>query len=160
MRPTRIRALLGVAAVCAAAAWLAVRAAFASLAPLPWTAIPALVLLAGAELAIARSLVARMSGRGKPPAPLAVARIAALAKASSAAAAVFGGLAAGAAGYAASQLGKSVPRHDALAGLATLAAAVALAAAALYLERCCRAPRPPGDAEPPRSWPADWHQPR
>jgi len=156
--PTRLRTLLAVAAVCAAAGWLAVRAAFVSLPPLPWTTIPALLLLAAAETAIARNLTARMTGRGsgKPPEPMAVARLAAFAKASSVAAAVFGGLAAGFVIYVADSLDKAIPRHDAIAAASTLAAAVILAAAALYLERCCRAPKPPDDDElppPPRGQP-------
>src|ERR1039458_4326292 len=66
------------------------------------------------------------------------------------AAAVFGGLAAGFLIYVADSLDKTIPRHDAIAAASTLAAAVVLAAAALYLERCCRAPEPPGDEEFPR----------
>jgi len=156
--PTRLRTLLAVAAVCAAGSWLAVRATFASLPPLPWTAIPALVLLAAAETVMARNLTARLAGRGRPVAPVAVARLAALAKASSVAAAVFGGLAAGCGIYGAQNLAKMVPRHDAVVGLATFAAAVLLAAAALYLEHCCRARTPPDDDLPPDPWgPADWH---
>ena len=88
-----------------------------------------------------------MEGRrpGKPVEPIAVARMAALAKASSAAAAVFGGLAAGFRIYVAGPLGKGVPRADAYAAGGTVIAAAALTAAALYLERCCRAlgPRRP-----------------
>jgi hypothetical protein len=148
--PTRLSTLLAAAAVSAAGAWLAVRAAFVNLPPLPWTAIPALLLLAAAETAIARNLTFRIRGGGKPPAPMAVARLAAFAKASSVAAAVFGGLAAGFLIYVADSLDKTIPRHDAIAAASTLAAAVVLAAAALYLERCCRAPEPPGDEEFPR----------
>jgi hypothetical protein len=160
VNPTRLRTLLVTAAVCALAAWLAVGAAFAGLAPLPWTAIPALLLLAAAETAIARNLTARLTGRGgaKPPVPMAVARLAAFAKASSVAAAVFGGLAAGFLIYVAGSLGKTIPRHDAIVAGSTLAAAVLLAAAALYLERCCRAPRPPDEDDFPP--PADGQRPR
>jgi len=103
---------------------------------------------------IGRNLAARRRGRrgGKPLEPIAVARLAALAKASSVVAAIFGGLAAGFAAYVAGSLDKAVPRHDAIAALVTLAAAVALAAAALYLEQSCRALRPPDTdgAPPPR----------
>jgi Protein of unknown function (DUF3180) len=155
MTPTRPRTLVAVAVVCAAAAWLAVRASYAGLPPLPWTAIPALLLLAFGEVLIGRNLVARRRGRrsSKPLEPMAVARLAALAKASSVAAAIFGGLAAGFVIYVAGSLDKAVPRHDAIAALVTLAAAGALVAAALYLEQSCRAPRPPGNDEgtPPRS---------
>jgi Protein of unknown function (DUF3180) len=148
--PTRPGILVFVAVVCAAAAWLAVRATFATLPPLPWSAVPALLLLALGETVAGRNLRARLSGRrpaAKPLQPMAVARMAALAKASSLAAVVLGGLAAGFAAYVAGELQKDAPRADAYPAVATILAAVALLAAALYLERCCRSPRPPEDSE-------------
>lgn len=158
MKPTRPRVLVAIAAVCAAAAWLAVRASFSSLPPLPWTAVPALLVIAVGEMLLARNVRARMRGSGKPLAPTGVAQAAALARASSAAAAVFGGLAAGFLIYVSGSLNKTVPGSDALAAGATLASAVALLAAALFLERRCRAQRPPDDDDDP---PPDigWHQP-
>ena len=87
-----------------------------------------------------------------------MARLAALAKASSTAAAVIGGLAAGFAIYVTGLLDKSIPRADAYAAWATVAAAAALLAAALYLERCCRAPRPPDEQDSPsEDRHVDWH---
>jgi hypothetical protein len=44
-------------------------------------------------------------------------------------------------------LSKPTPRSDAITASGTLAAAIVLAVAAVYLERCCRAPDLPGDAE-------------
>jgi hypothetical protein len=94
-------------------------------------------------------------------APLAVARLVALAKASSAAAAALGGLVAGYLAYVLHEVDKSVPARDARVAGATLAAALALLAAALYLEHCCRAPKPPDDdsddesAHSKDSW--QWH---
>jgi Protein of unknown function (DUF3180) len=151
MQPTRPWALLGLAAVIAAITWFGVRAAFADLPPLPWTAVPALGLLAVGEWLTARNLRDRMNGRitGKPVQPLAVPRLAAFAKASSAAATIFGGLALGLGIYASGSLDKPAFRHDAIAGAATLLAAILLAAAALYLERACRAPEPPSDDDLP-----------
>ena len=151
MKPTRPGALIAIAAVCGAAAWLAVRATFAGLPTLPWTAVPALLLLAIGETGIGRNLHARIRGRGsgKPIAPMAVAQVVALAKASSAAAAALGGLAAGFLIYVIGSLDKAVPRGDALAAGVTLASAAVLVAAALYLENCCRAPPPPEDQEDP-----------
>jgi Protein of unknown function (DUF3180) len=147
--PTRPGMLVFVAVVCAAAAVLTVRATFATLPPLPWSAVPALLLLAVAETFAGRNLAARLRGRagGKPLQPMAVARMAALAKASSLAAVVLGGLAAGFGIYVLGQLEKNTPRADAISALATVLAAAALLAAALYLERCCRSPRPPEDSE-------------
>jgi uncharacterized membrane protein YfcA len=144
VKPTRPGSLLLIGVVCAAIAWIIVRQTFATLPPLPWTAVPAMALLAIGEAIIGRNLKARREGRrpGKPLEPVAVARTAALAKASSAAAVALGGLAAGFGAYVAGQLGKNVPRADAYAAAGTVIAAAALTAAALYLERCCRASEP------------------
>jgi hypothetical protein len=147
MTPTRPWTLLVVAAVCALAAWLIVRATFSSLPVLPWTAAPAMLLLAAAEVVSGRNLRARIRGRrgGRPLAPIAVVRMAALAKASSVGAAAFGGLAAGFFIYTLGLLSVTVPRNDAINAGATVAAAAILVAAALYLERSCRAPSRNGD---------------
>jgi uncharacterized protein DUF3180 len=142
MTPTRPWTLLVVAAVCALVAWLIVRATFSSLPTLPWTAAPAMLLLAAAEVVSGRNLRARIRGRrdGRPLAPIAVVRMAALAKASSVGAAAFGGLAAGFFIYTLDMLSLTVPRNDAINAGTTVAAAAILVAAALYLERSCRAP--------------------
>ena len=172
MSPTRVRTLLLVALCCGVAFWLLLRVVYTQLPPLPWTAAPTLLLLAVVEAASGRSLRIRLrasregdAGRGKgagpqrrplrPIPPIAVARMAALAKASSLAAAVFGGLAAGALVYLSGALDKPAPRADAFASGATLAAAVLLAAAALYLEYGCRVPPPP--KPPPGSGPPPGH---
>jgi Protein of unknown function (DUF3180) len=142
MTPTRPWTLLAVAAACAVAAWLAVRSSAADLPTLPWTGAPALVVLAVAEALTGRNVRAKIAGRrdGKPLAPIAVTRVAALAKASSLGGAAFGGIAAGFFGYSAGFLNLPVPRGDAINAGITAVAAGLLVAAALYLERCCRAP--------------------
>jgi hypothetical protein len=149
MQPTKPWSLVVVAICCAAVAWVVALTSFASLPPLPWTAVPALALLAFGELLVARNLRFRLSGKPgvKPVDPIGVPRIVALAKASSVAAAAFGGLAAGFCIYTLASLDKPVPKHDALVTAFTAAAAIALVAAALYLERCCRAPEPPEDED-------------
>jgi hypothetical protein len=149
--PTRPWTLAGIAIGCALLAWLIVRASFTSLPPLPWTSVPALVILALAEVISGRNLRARITGRPgtKPVAPIAAARMAVLAKASSVAAAAIGGFAAGFLAYVSASLEKAVPRGDAFSAGATLAAAAVLAAAALYLEHCCRTPEPPKDDQDP-----------
>lgn len=154
MEPTKPRQLLVVAIVCAALGWLVVAVTFTSLAPLPWTLVPALLLCAVAELITGRNLRARIRGvpGAKPVQPMIVPRFVALAKASSLAGAVFAGLSAGVAGYAAQSLSKPVPRHDAITSAITLVASIALVVAAIYLERSCRAPKPPRDDDHP---PAD-----
>jgi hypothetical protein len=142
MTPTRPWTLVAVAVVCAVVAWLVVSVTFTNMPTLPWTAAPAMLLLAAAEALSGRNLKARIQGRrsGKPLAAIAVARMVALAKASSMGATAFGGLAVGFLAYAAGRLDMTVPRNDAVNAAATLAAAVILVGAALYLEHCCRAP--------------------
>jgi Protein of unknown function (DUF3180) len=126
-----------------------VRFSFQNLAPLPWTAVPALLLLAIGEFGFARNLGPRLHGRpgAKPIQPMAVPRVVALAKASSAAGAAIGGLALGFLIYTLPVLSRPVPGHDALASAATMLAAIALVLAALYLEKACRAPEPDEDED-------------
>ncbi len=151
MTPTRVRTLLLIAAACAIASWLLLRQVYSALPPLPWTGVPALLLLALAEAWSGRSLRGRLRGRGRPVPPIAVARMAALAKATSLAAAFVGGLAAGFLLYVAASLDKAAYRADAFASGGTFVAAVLLILAALYLENGCRVPpsrdepgQPPG----------------
>ena len=165
MKPTRISTLVIIAVVCAAAGWLLLRAVYAKLPPLPWTGVPALLIAAVAEAWTGRDLRARIAGprrgtgqgaRGsgqgardlKPPAPLFVSRMVALAKASAVAAAIIAGFAAGFDFYLAGSLSASVPRQDALTAVITFVAAVLLGCAALYLENSCRVPEDP-DAPAP-----------
>jgi hypothetical protein len=161
VKPTRISTLVIIAVVCAAAGWLLLRAVYAKLPPLPWTGVPALLIAAAAEAWTGRDLRARIAGpprrgsgqgaRGsgqgardlKPPAPLFVSRMVALAKASAVAAAIIAGLAAGFDFYLAGSLDASVPREDALTAVITFVAAVLLGCAALYLENSCRVPEDP-----------------
>jgi hypothetical protein len=145
MRPTRISTLALVLAVCALATWLTLRLEYAALPPLPWTGVPALMATAVAEAWTGYDLQARIAGRRgrRPAAPLFVSRMVALAKASSLAAAAIGGLALGFLVYTSGLLSAAIPRQDALAAGLTLASALVLACAALYLEYCCRVPNAP-----------------
>src|SRR5262249_59640930 len=93
MMPTRARTLVLTAMVCAAGMWLLLHEVYTSLPVLPWSGVPALALLAIAEAICGLSVRARLHGRGTPIPPIAVARLAALAKASSLAGAVLGGAA-------------------------------------------------------------------
>jgi hypothetical protein len=147
MQPTKPWSLLIIAAVSAVAAWTAFRLSFSTMPPLPWSAVPALALLAIGEFLLGRNIGPRLQGRpgARPIQPMSIPRVVALAKASSAAAAAFGGLAIGAAIYTLPSLARPAARHDALAATFTAVAAIVLGAAALYLERCCRAPKPPED---------------
>ena len=141
MTPTRARTLALTAVVCAVGMWLLLHQVYTSLPLLPWSGVPALALLAIAEAVCGRSVRARLRGRGTAIPPIAVARLAVLAKASSLAGAAIGGLAAGFLIYVAGSVDKSSAyRSDAFASGATLGAAALLIAAALYLEHGCRVP--------------------
>jgi Protein of unknown function (DUF3180) len=162
MQMTRPGTLAGIFALCALGAWLAVRVTFTSLPLLPIGPIPVLVALALGEAVVGRNVRGRISGRitGKRMAPIAVARLVALAKASSAAGTAIAGLLAGYLAYVLGQLDKTIPARDARVAGIMLACAVALVAAALYLEHCCQAPKPPGEDDEDRpyrdSW--SWHE--
>jgi hypothetical protein len=156
MRPTRARTLLLTAVVCAVGTWLLLHLVYTSLPLLPWSGVPALVLLAIAEAICGRSVRARLHGRGTPIPPIAVARLAALAKASSLVGAFIGGLAVGFLIYVAGAVAKSSAyRSDSFTSGATLVAAALLITAALYLEYGCRVPtgrdQDAGPGPPPQS---------
>ena len=151
MKPTRVRNLIIVALGCAIFGWLLARLVYSALPPLPWSGVPALLLLAVAEAWSGRTVRLRLRGQGgRPIPPIAVARLAALARATSLAAALFGGLAAGFLLYLGPSLSKPAYRADAYACAGTLGAAFVLALAALYLEYGCRVPTPQDEpGQPP-----------
>lgn len=147
MRPTRPGPLFALVALFAVLAYALAARAYGSIPVLPAYAPVSLVLLAVAELAMAkvvRDRVAhrvRSGDRVRPLHPMQVARAAVLAKASSATGAVllgaYGGL-----------LAWTLPRRDelaladrdALVAGVSAGAALALVVAALLLERACRTP--------------------
>jgi hypothetical protein len=149
MTPNRPWPLLTAAVISGALAWLVIRLAYASFPPLPWTAAAALLLLSVAEAWSGRNIRARISGapNAKPVVPIAVARMAVLAKASALAAATFGGVFAGFLIYLGTLASRPRPRSDSITAAATVICAAILAGAALYLERSCRAPELPDDPE-------------
>lgn len=150
MTPTRTGPLLGLVVVLAALVYGLAAVAYTSLPRLPAYAPVTLVLLALAELALARVVRDRVTHRvrlgSRPMDPLQIARAAVLAKASSATGAVLLG------GYA-GLLAWTLPRRDeltlaaddALVAGASAVAALALVVAALLLERACRTPSVPED---------------
>lgn len=147
MTPTPVRGLIGAALATAALTWLALGFAYLSLPPLPWSAVPTLLLLSLGEFYTGLTLRPRIQRRPgtRPVEPLAVARMVVLAKASAWAAAVLVGVFGGFLAYVIPSLDKPTPRHDAFVAIGTLVAAVVLAAAALFLEHACRVPKGPGD---------------
>jgi hypothetical protein len=165
MTPTRVRGLVAVAVLCALLVWLLLLHFYNSLPSLPWTPALTLLLLAVIEVRAGYLIKARLTGpnrasqgngtkprgRDKPLQPLAVARTVAIAKASAQAAAVIAGIAAGFVIDLARSFSQPGPRNDTFAALGILGGAVLLAAAALYLERCCRVPGPPPGYDAPGS---------
>ena len=148
MTPIRPWPLALAAVVSGAGAWLLIRFGYAHFPPLPWTAAAALLLLALAEAWSGRNVRAQVRGQPRSSrriTPIAIARLAVLAKASAMAAAIFGGASAGFLGYLGGIVAKPAPRRDTITAGVTLIAALLLAAAAVYLERSCRTPEPPED---------------
>lgn len=162
MKPTRARTLLLIIVLAAAVTWAVLDAVYASLPPLTWTGVPALLIAAGAEAWLGRDLRARIQGkRGTRPAPpLFVARIVALAKASSQTAALLAGICAGFMIYLSGMTGAATPRADLIDASLSFGACLVLLAAALFLEYCCRVPGDPDEDRdnvppPPRQSPFD-----
>lgn len=150
MTPTRPRTLLLTALVTGLVTYVLFRWRYSSLPPVPLTAAISTAGLAVAELFLAPGTRARLQGRPgtKPIMPIAVARIAALAKASSALGAVMTGVWLGIGAYVLPRWDLASPRRDTLRALVGLASALLLVLAALLLERVCRVPPPPPEAEP------------
>ena len=160
MKPTRPRTLLLIVVLVAAVTWALLNAAYASLPPLTWTGVPALLIAACVEAWAGRDLRARIQGkRGTRPAPpLFVARVVALAKASSQTAALLAGICAGFMIYLSGMASAPTPRGDLVNASLSFGACLVLLAAALFLEYCCRVPKDPdGDTDdvppPPRQSP-------
>jgi hypothetical protein len=163
MRPTRVSTLIAVGVVIAVLTWLLLKAVYSSLPLLPWTGVPALLVVTVFEVGAGRDLrrrIARSSGAGggagggakgrplKPADPLVVSRMLVLARATALAAALVAGLMLGFIGYLSGMLSDSIPKHDTINAGVTLASALAMAGAALYLEFCCRVPGGGAGASP------------
>lgn len=153
MHPTRIRLLLGIAAVCGALGWGVVEIVASwsgRLVPVPWLAAAALWIVAGALAYWTYLMRPRLQGRpdARPIEPLVAARSAALAMAASRIGALMMGFYAGVAIGMAGRL--STPSGTAAFWSAAIAAvgALGLVAAALWLEHSCRIPLGRDD-EPP-----------
>jgi hypothetical protein len=153
VKPTQTRTLVIVIAAAAAVTWAVLKGIYASLPPLTWTGVPALLIAAAAEAWFGRDLRARIQRRpGTRPVPaLFVARVVALAKASSQTAALLGGVCAGFVIYLAGMASAPTPRADLVDASLSFGASLILLAAALFLEYCCRVPGDPRDDrdEPP-----------
>lgn len=149
MKATRPAILVAVIVGVALVTWGVLRFSYVSLPPLPWTAVPTLLLLALGEAFTAVNLRARIAHKPgtRPVEPLVVARMAALGKASAHAAAVLAGVFGGFLFHLASSLDKATPRHDFFVSAGTFVAAVVLVGAALFLEYACRVPKSPEEED-------------
>lgn len=150
MRPTRPWLLVALAVVAGVVGYLLTLNYYADVESSPPRYSPALiVLIAFAEAYTASMTKARLTGRPgtRPINPLVVARLAALAKASSPVGALGFGAYAGFLGYVA-RLSTPVAHADTRTAAFGTACSLGLVAAALLLERACRAPRPPQDESP------------
>ncbi|HEX6472760.1 MAG TPA: DUF3180 domain-containing protein [Streptosporangiaceae bacterium] len=152
MSATRPAILLAVLAAVAALVWGVLRLAYVSMPPLPWTAVPTLLLLAMGEVITAINTRARIQRKPgtRPVEPLVVARFVALAKASAYAATVLAGVFGGFMIYLSSSLDKDTPRRDFFVSVGSVVAALVLVGAALFLEYTCRVPKGPDDDEDER----------
>jgi hypothetical protein len=147
MKPTRISVLVLLAVSAGIAAYLVTRRYYADL-PSPARYWPVTLLLVGLlELYTAYTTAARLAGRWpKPIHPIAVARLAALAKASSPVGAVMAG---GYAGFLVhvSRIDGSHAAADTVTAALGTAFGIVLTVGALALERVCRV-KPPPDFDP------------
>ncbi len=144
MRPTSLSALVVAGLAAAAVGWLLLSSFYSQMPRLPWLPIIVLAALAVAEAFLAQNTIARIQrkpGAGRVD-PLAVARYAVLAKASSLAGALFAGFSAGLLAWLALEPTRAA-RDDVPAASGGVVAALALAGAALWLERACRVPEEP-----------------
>ena len=149
--PTRIRDLIAYAAAVTLISWLAMRQWYGDLPGLRWFVPLSLLLLAIAEVLAANQLRDRIRHRpgALPVQPLVAARMLALAKASAVVGAVMVGIWAGLLVYVVPRLGQlAAAGNDTAIAAFGVVAAVALTAAALWLEYSCRTPAPPdGDRQ-------------
>lgn len=152
---TRIRDLVGLALFAAVAAWLLVRSMYGTLPPIPVYAGASLYPVAVIEVVLAFMIRSRIGkheigdGPGKLH-PITAARAVALAKASALVGAAAAGVWVGFLLFLLPQLSTvSAAGEDAVGVVVGALAGVALAAAALWLEYCCRTPEGPDEPSEP-----------
>jgi hypothetical protein len=163
LRPTDPATLVVAGLATAGVAWLLISNLYQDLPRMIWPPVVVIAGIAGLQAVIARNLWVRihrpagpgrvLSGGGRSPGgepvdPLAVARYAVLAKASSLAGAIFTGWYAGLLPWLWFEAGRLPDAaNDLPPTVGGLLASAALVAVALWLERACRVPEPPGEAE-------------
>lgn len=151
--PTRPSTLIVAGLAALALSWVLISEFYGEFRELPWLPIAVSVALAVLEGYLAYTTGARIERRpGREPVdPLAVARFVVLAKASSLTGALFAGFYGGVLGWLLveeARLGAvEARRSDLPVALAGVIGALALTAAALWLERACRVPPSSDDEE-------------
>jgi hypothetical protein len=150
LHPTSIATLVVLALGTAAVAWVLVANYYGDIPQIPWLPAFTLFALAAFEAVLARTTKARIDRRpgAAPVDPLAVARYVVLAKASSPAGAIFTGLYGGVLVWLLARSELAHARLDVPPTATGLVGALALAGAALWLERSCRVPKPPEEDNP------------
>lgn len=146
MKPTKISELLVLTGVAAVATWILIRVFYGSMPPIPVYAGASLYLAAIAEVILAFVIRSRIKGSQigdgyRQLHPIAAARALALAKASVLVGSATTGVWIGALVYLIPQ--RSILKaaaEDAPGAWVGLGAAIALVAAALWLEHCCKTP--------------------
>lgn len=148
MRATRLRDLLLFIVGAGIISWVLVSNFYGDMPRLSWFVPISLPVLAVAEAISGVQLRARIHRRRGAQLldPLVAARSVALAKASAIVGAVMTGAWAGLLGYVVPHRDSiSAARGDTTVGVVGLVGAICLVAAALFLEWCCRTPKPPED---------------
>jgi hypothetical protein len=153
LEPTRPSTLVIAGLAAMAVSWLLISRFYGDFRELPWLPIAvsvALAILEGYLALTTRARIEHKPGRELVD-PLAVARFVVLAKASALTGALFAGFYAGVLAWLLvehARLGSADARSSDLpTSAAGVVGALALTAAALWLERACRVP--PGDDDPP-----------
>ena len=146
--PTRVRDLLAVAVVAALALWIVIRYNYGAFPSLPWLAGISLYAVAALEVVIGFVVRKRIADReigsgSRQLHPINAARLVALAKASAILGAVAAGGWAGILIFLLQNLILDAARADRPGAIIGIVGGVLLAAAALWLEHCCRTPDDP-----------------
>ncbi len=157
MHSTRIRDVVGLAVAAGVAVWLLTRHFYPDFPAFQWFVPLSLPLLAIVEVVLGSQLRARIQRRPRgrtprpPVEPLVAARSVALAKASAIVGAVTAGAWCGLLSYVVPRASTLAAAHDdTFVAAIGAAGAIALVAAALWLEHCCKTPESPDDADLPR----------
>ncbi|WP_227999366.1 DUF3180 domain-containing protein [Nocardia australiensis] len=151
MKPTRILDLVANVVVAAVIAWIATRMAYSNFPPISVYAGASLYPVAAIEVALAFIIRSRINehqiGTGTHQLhPITAARAVALAKASVQVGSLAAGVWLGFLCWVFPQRGElRAAAADSPSAVVGLLAGVALVAAALWLEYCCRAPDDPSD---------------